>query len=354
MKKIVISGASGLVGRWLTADLDAAGHEVVRLVRRDAAAAEGVARRWNPARGELDPAFWPAPTPSSTSTVAASATAAGRRRSSSSCGPAGCWRPRTLAGAIANADPRPPLLVNASAVGLLRRSRRRDSRRGVLAAGQRFPGRSRRRLGAGARGRVEAHPGGPAPARHGHRPRRRPRADAAAVQARAGGRSARATSGGRGSRWRTSSASIRYRARPLRGQRPAQSRLAPRGALPRLRRTLGGVLSRPTVLPLPGLRRAARARRDGRRAAAGEHPGPPGGARAARLPVPGARPRPPRSAQAIDCPLAPVRVPSAVAGPNPARLQNPKIRVQETSPPDLATSPGGVRTRLGPPLARVE
>ena len=50
--KVVISGASGLVGSVLVPALRGAGHEVTRLVRRDAAAADEV--RWNPAAGELD------------------------------------------------------------------------------------------------------------------------------------------------------------------------------------------------------------------------------------------------------------------------------------------------------------
>lgn len=49
----LIAGASGLVGRALTAFLQTQGHTVVRLVRRPTRAADEVF--WNPARGELDP-----------------------------------------------------------------------------------------------------------------------------------------------------------------------------------------------------------------------------------------------------------------------------------------------------------
>jgi uncharacterized protein (TIGR01777 family) len=52
--KIVVSGASGLIGSALVPQLRAAGHEVVRLVRRDAPAPDEI--RWDPARGQLDPA----------------------------------------------------------------------------------------------------------------------------------------------------------------------------------------------------------------------------------------------------------------------------------------------------------
>jgi uncharacterized protein len=50
--KIVITGASGLIGSALVPALRDDGHEVVRLVRRPPAGADEV--RWDPARGELD------------------------------------------------------------------------------------------------------------------------------------------------------------------------------------------------------------------------------------------------------------------------------------------------------------
>jgi uncharacterized protein (TIGR01777 family) len=50
--KVVVSGASGLIGSALVPGLREAGHQVVRLVRREPSAADEV--RWNPAAGELD------------------------------------------------------------------------------------------------------------------------------------------------------------------------------------------------------------------------------------------------------------------------------------------------------------
>ncbi len=50
--KIVVAGASGLIGGALVPALRGAGHEVVRLVRREAAGADEVT--WNPAAGALD------------------------------------------------------------------------------------------------------------------------------------------------------------------------------------------------------------------------------------------------------------------------------------------------------------
>jgi uncharacterized protein len=51
--RIVIAGASGLIGTHMSAAFGDAGHDVVSLVRREPAAATEV--RWNPAAGELDP-----------------------------------------------------------------------------------------------------------------------------------------------------------------------------------------------------------------------------------------------------------------------------------------------------------
>jgi uncharacterized protein (TIGR01777 family) len=52
VRRIVIAGASGVVGRALVPFLRTQGHEVVRLVRRSATSADEV--YWNPAVGELD------------------------------------------------------------------------------------------------------------------------------------------------------------------------------------------------------------------------------------------------------------------------------------------------------------
>jgi uncharacterized protein (TIGR01777 family) len=51
--KIVVSGASGLIGTQLVAKLSSSGHEVVRLVRRSPKAGE---IQWNPKSGTLDAA----------------------------------------------------------------------------------------------------------------------------------------------------------------------------------------------------------------------------------------------------------------------------------------------------------
>lgn len=51
--RVLISGASGLVGTELARQLREDGHEALRLVRRPAKAADEVS--WNPAKGEIDP-----------------------------------------------------------------------------------------------------------------------------------------------------------------------------------------------------------------------------------------------------------------------------------------------------------
>ena len=49
--KIIVSGASGLIGQPLVASLRNRGHEVVQLVRRAPRANES---QWNPSAGQLD------------------------------------------------------------------------------------------------------------------------------------------------------------------------------------------------------------------------------------------------------------------------------------------------------------
>lgn len=51
--RIAVTGASGLIGSALRAELERDGHDVVRLVRREPAGAGEV--RWDPAAGRLDP-----------------------------------------------------------------------------------------------------------------------------------------------------------------------------------------------------------------------------------------------------------------------------------------------------------
>ena len=51
--RVLISGASGLVGTELARQLREDGHEAIRLVRRTARAADEIS--WNPSKGEIDP-----------------------------------------------------------------------------------------------------------------------------------------------------------------------------------------------------------------------------------------------------------------------------------------------------------
>jgi uncharacterized protein (TIGR01777 family) len=115
--KIVISGASGLIGSQLRAALESAGYTVLQLVRNASAVNGEHAAHWDPARGQLD------------SQLLAGAEAVinlnGRNVGD------GRWTTevkqtlkssrllptQTLVEAIREADPAPRLLINASAVG---------------------------------------------------------------------------------------------------------------------------------------------------------------------------------------------------------------------------------------------
>jgi uncharacterized protein (TIGR01777 family) len=114
--RVIIAGASGLVGRALVRDLVAAGVAVRRLVRRAPVAADEI--RWSPESGWLDPAV--------VSGAAAVVNLAGENIA------AGRWTEarkttirasreqatRTLALAIRAAAVPPRVMVNASAVGI--------------------------------------------------------------------------------------------------------------------------------------------------------------------------------------------------------------------------------------------
>ncbi|MFJ5780423.1 TIGR01777 family oxidoreductase [Streptomyces sp. NPDC093094] len=110
--RIVVAGASGLIGRALVRSLTADGHEVVRLVRREPRAADEV--RWDPRAGRVE-------LPVCDAVVNLAGAGVGNRpwtraykeeiRASRVLGT------RTLARALAGAQPRPRVFVNGSAVG---------------------------------------------------------------------------------------------------------------------------------------------------------------------------------------------------------------------------------------------
>lgn len=114
--KIVISGASGLVGTALVPSLEAAGHDIIRLVRRSTGKTAGEAV-WNPAAGTLDPAIIDGA--DAVINLNGRSIAAGRWNSAvkEELRSSRLDSTRTLAEAIAVSKRPPGLLINASAVG---------------------------------------------------------------------------------------------------------------------------------------------------------------------------------------------------------------------------------------------
>jgi uncharacterized protein len=115
--KIAIAGATGFIGTAVTGHLAAAGHRVVRLVRRGKPDASRGDAAWDPARGVLDPAALDgvgAVVNLAGEPVAERWTAERKRRIRESRVEATSLLAKTLV-----ALPRPPrVLVNASAIGI--------------------------------------------------------------------------------------------------------------------------------------------------------------------------------------------------------------------------------------------
>lgn len=114
--KIIIAGASGLIGRALVPALRAAGHEIRTLVRREAVSKDEIT--WDPAVGKCEPgalAGVEGVINLAGENVAAGRWTAGRRerilRSRVDA-------TRTLVTALMPLSPRPRVLLNASAVGI--------------------------------------------------------------------------------------------------------------------------------------------------------------------------------------------------------------------------------------------
>jgi uncharacterized protein (TIGR01777 family) len=115
--RIVISGSSGLVGRWLAPDLEAHGHQVVRLVRGEIQPGSAGVARWDPIRGELEPGVLSGA--DAVVNLNGRSIAAGRwtARVKADLRSSRIRSTETLARAIAGATAPPPLFISASAVG---------------------------------------------------------------------------------------------------------------------------------------------------------------------------------------------------------------------------------------------
>jgi len=113
--KVVVSGASGLIGSALVPHLRSAGHEVVRLVRREPAAPDEA--RWDPAAGSVDLAA----IGGVDAVINLSGAGVGDRRWTAAykdeIRDSRVQSTSTLATAMARLDPLPSVLVNGSAIG---------------------------------------------------------------------------------------------------------------------------------------------------------------------------------------------------------------------------------------------
>jgi uncharacterized protein (TIGR01777 family) len=114
--KILVSGASGLLGSDLVAVLRAAGHEVSRLVRDNARAGRGDVF-WNPMAGEIDSTALQGC--DAVVNLAGESIAAGRwtKQKKARIRESRVAGTRTIARALAQVKGRPKTLINASAVG---------------------------------------------------------------------------------------------------------------------------------------------------------------------------------------------------------------------------------------------
>ena len=127
--KVVLTGASGLLGRALVSSLRGDGHEVVRLVRRQAVAPDE--SQWDPHGGPVEPA---APASADAALSGAEAALSGADAVIHLAGPGMGDRPwtparkrlllddrvsatRTIAAAMAAAEPRPRVLLSMSGMG---------------------------------------------------------------------------------------------------------------------------------------------------------------------------------------------------------------------------------------------
>ncbi|MFF9894328.1 TIGR01777 family oxidoreductase [Streptomyces longispororuber] len=114
--RVVVTGASGLIGTALTRSLTADGHQVVRLVRRAPRTPDEV--RWDPKGGRLDPAGLAG----CTAVVNLAGAGIGDRRWSAAykreLRDSRVLGTRTLVTAVAALDEPPRVFVNGSAIGI--------------------------------------------------------------------------------------------------------------------------------------------------------------------------------------------------------------------------------------------
>ncbi len=114
--KIIVSGASGLVGARLVPALKSQGHEVIRLVREHKQTGPGAAI-WDPQAGKIDPAALAGC--EAAINLAGESIAAGRwnKNRKVAIRNSRIDTTMTISKVFASVEPRPRVLVNASAIG---------------------------------------------------------------------------------------------------------------------------------------------------------------------------------------------------------------------------------------------
>ncbi len=112
--KVLVSGASGLVGSALLPELRAAGHDVVRLVRREPGPGEV---RWDPARGQLNAADLHGVEAAINLSGAGVSSRRWSQKYRATIRSSRVESTTLIAETLASLDPLPAVLLNASAVG---------------------------------------------------------------------------------------------------------------------------------------------------------------------------------------------------------------------------------------------
>ncbi len=185
--RIIIAGASGLIGTALSSALRSAGHDVGTLVRRPPASPAEF--QWDPAEGSIDDTALKGADAVINLSGAGIGDRPWTRARINELRSSRLGATRTLTAAMGRLDTPPAVFLSQSGVRLLRQRRTRGAPR-ERARRQRRPGPDLRRLGGGRARGSGRRPGGHAPHRRRAEPFGRRPGTAAAAAAPGGGRPA--------------------------------------------------------------------------------------------------------------------------------------------------------------------